>query len=170
MTPSGTAILVQREDPWSKDAQALLDELSAMLAVYSGDSGQSRFCLQDVCSARGAFLVARNEQGFSLGCGAFRRFDYGVAEVKRLYSRPNTCGVGSALLAQLEAEAAAVGYHKLLLETRAFNRRAIAFYQRNGFRATNPYGIYVHQPDARCFEKVISPGSEAPSNGRVLNS
>ncbi|MDR5741297.1 MULTISPECIES: GNAT family N-acetyltransferase [unclassified Caballeronia] len=155
MTPSGTIILVQREDPWSKDAQALLDELSAMLAVFSGDSGQSRFCLQDVCSARGAFLVARNEQGIALGCGAFRRFDYGVAEVKRLYSRPDTCGVGTALLAQLEAEAAAVGYHKFLLETRAVNRKAIAFYERNGFQATSPYGIYVHQPDARCFEKAI---------------
>lgn len=155
MTPSGTAILVQREDPWSQDARALLDELSAMLAVFSGDSGQTRFCLQDVCSARGAFLVARDELGIALGCGAFRRFDYGVAELKRLYSRPNSCGVGSALLAQLEAEAAAVGYHKLLLETRAVNRRAIAFYERNGFQPTSPFGIYVHQPDARCFEKTI---------------
>ncbi|VXB43183.1 GCN5-related N-acetyltransferase [Burkholderia sp. 8Y] len=155
MTPFETAILVRREDPWSLDAQALLDELSAMLAVFSGDSGQSRFCLEDVCSARGAFVVARTAQGFALGCGAFRRFDYGVAELKRLYSRPKTCGVGKAILTQLEADAAAAGYHKLLLETRSFNRRAIAFYQRNGFTPAGRYGIYVHQPDACCFEKTI---------------
>ncbi|WP_244851226.1 GNAT family N-acetyltransferase [Caballeronia sp. SL2Y3] len=155
MTPFETAILVRREDPWSLEAQALLDELSAMLAVFSGDGGQSRFSPEDACSARGAFVVARTTQGLALGCGAFRRFDYGVAELKRLYSRPNTCGVGKAILTQLEADAAAVGYHTLLLETRSFNRRAIAFYERNGFTPTARYGIYVHQPDARCFAKTI---------------
>ncbi|WP_244818432.1 GNAT family N-acetyltransferase [Caballeronia sp. Lep1P3] len=160
MTPSETAILVRREDPWSLDARALLDELSAMLAIFSGDGGQSRFCLEDVCSARGGFLVARTAQGFALGCGAFRRFDYGVAEIKRLYSRPDTCGVGKAILTQLEADAAAVGYHTLLLETRVFNRRAIAFYQRNGFRPTGRYGIYANQPDASCFAKTIAVRTE----------
>jgi len=155
VTPSETAILVRREDPWSLDAQALLDELSAMLALFSGDSGQSRFSLEDVCTARGGFLVARTTQGIALGCGAFRRFDYGVAEIKRIYSRPNTCGVGRAILGQLEADAAAVGYHTLLLETRSFNQRAIAFYQRNGFTPTGRYGVHIHQPDARCFQKAI---------------
>ena len=42
-------------------------------------------------------------------------------------------GVGSALLAALEAEIAALGYSQTELETLAANSRAIGFYERHGF-------------------------------------
>ncbi len=42
-------------------------------------------------------------------------------------------GVGSVLLATLEAEIAALGYVQAELETMAGNSRAIGFYERRGF-------------------------------------
>lgn len=42
-------------------------------------------------------------------------------------------GVGQALLAALEAQAAAAGHHCCLLETHARNNAAIAFFRSNGY-------------------------------------
>jgi ribosomal protein S18 acetylase RimI-like enzyme len=155
MAQSSIAITVRREDPASPDAHILLDELSAMLALYSGDGGQSRFHLADFRSANGMFYVARTALGEAIGCGAFWHFDACTAELKRIYSRQCACGIGTAILQQLEADAAACGYRRLVLETRAINKRAIRFYACNGFRPIERYGAYIGQADARCFEKVL---------------
>ncbi|WP_309911461.1 GNAT family N-acetyltransferase [Caballeronia sp. LZ035] len=133
MSQSSVAIVVSRDDPTSPEGTRLLDELSAMLAVFSGDGGQSRFQLADFRSSNGAFCIARTALGEPVGCGAFWHYDNGTAELKRLYSRPNAAGVGQAILRQLESDAAASGCRKIVLETRAVNHRAIRFYERNGF-------------------------------------
>ena len=65
-------IVINREDPASMDAQTLLDELSATLAVFTGDSGQNRFSIRDVTLECSRFLVARSDSATPLGCGAFR--------------------------------------------------------------------------------------------------
>ncbi|KAK45680.1 acetyltransferase [Caballeronia jiangsuensis] len=151
------AVTIKREDPASHDGQVLLDELSAMLTVFSGDGGQSRFHIADFRSSNGMFYVARSTLGEPLGCGAFWHFDTRTAELKRIYSRPGASGVGKAILEQLEVDAAASGYRRLVLETRAVNKRAIRFYERNGFTPIQRYGAYMGQPDACCFEKMVVP-------------
>ena len=166
MTEPDVAVVVHREDPRSQDAQTLMDELSATLALFSGDGGQARFCVEDAYSARGAFVVARTASGHAIGCGAIRRFGYSVAELKRLYSRPNTTGVGRAILHALEAEAVTAGYRTLLAETRAINRRAIAFYERNGFVRIERFGMYANQADAQCFAKPLAGASDAGLTSR----
>ncbi|MEX3936663.1 GNAT family N-acetyltransferase [Paraburkholderia phymatum] len=155
MMESAMDFVIQREDPYSLDAQMLMDELSAMLALLSGDGGQSRFCTDDVCSARGAFMIARTSHGTLLGCGAFRRFDFGVAELKRIYARSNKAGVGRAILSALETEVVAAGYHTVVLETRAVNRRAIAFYERNGYSPIDGFRSGSDLADARCFARTL---------------
>src|SRR5690242_8000889 len=112
MMDSAMTFVVRREDPRTQDAQVLLDELTATLALYTGDGGQARFSLEDICSVRGAFVIARTTHGEPLGCGAFKRHDYGVAELKRIYTRPNNLGVGCAILQLLETEAITAGYRK----------------------------------------------------------
>lgn len=137
-------------DPDSGDAQALIEELSAALAAISGDSGKSSF------SPDGAlFVVARDAGGELLGCGALRRLDDGVGEIKRMYARPGTRGVGAALLAWLEREAIVLGYRELWLETRKVNTRAVDFYLRHGYAPIPNYGRYVGRPEAVCFGKAV---------------
>lgn len=155
MMESAMDFVIQREDLYSLDAQILMDELSAMLAILSGDGGQSRFSVDDVCSARGAFVIARSSHGAPLGCGALRRFDFGVAELKRVYARPNKSGVGRAILSALEREAVEAGYHTVVLETRGGNRRAIAFYERNGYLPTEVFASCSDLADVRCFSKTL---------------
>ncbi|WP_063829656.1 GNAT family N-acetyltransferase [Paraburkholderia dilworthii] len=157
-------IVINREDPSSTDSQTLLDELSATLAMFTGDSGQSRFSIHDVALERSRFLVARSGSATPLGCGAFRPLGEHIAEIKRLYARPGADGVGGAILAQLEKEAGELGYQALWLGTHANNRRAIEFYDKHGFHRIAPYGPYVGKTDSCCFEKRLD--QQAPDNQR----
>ncbi|MBT2789859.1 GNAT family N-acetyltransferase [Paraburkholderia strydomiana] len=157
-------IVINREDPSSTDAQTLLDELSATLAVFTGDGGQNRFSIHDFALERSRFLVARTGFSTPLGCGAFRPLGEHIAEIKRLYARSGAEGAGSAILARLEKEAAELGYQALWLGMHVNNRRAIEFYERHGFHRIAQYGPYVGKDDSCCFEKRLD--GQAPDNQR----
>jgi GNAT superfamily N-acetyltransferase len=143
-------------DPGSDDAQVLLEELSAALAVITGSSGKASFSLDDARAARSLFLVARGEDGALLGCGALRPLEGDIGEIKRMFARPGTSGVGAALLAALEQAARGFGYRELWLETRAVNERAVQFYLKHGYARFPNYGKYTGRPEAACFNKLIT--------------
>lgn len=147
-------IAVGRADPAETDARALMDELSDALAAITGDSGRASFDPDDVRAVRACFVIARDAHGRALGCGAFRPLGDAVAEVKRMYARPGTAGVGSAVLRFLEAEARRLGFAALWLETRLVNARAVAFYERRGYQRIPNYGKYTGNPQAVCFAKA----------------
>lgn len=152
---------VAAADPGEPDAVALLAELDSALQAITGDSGRTSFSADDVRSAGGRFALARDALGQALGCGALRPLAAeegvaeGAAEIKRMYARPGSKGVGSALLAWLEAEAARIGYTVLRLETRVVNTRAVQFYLAHGYRRIENFGRYAGNPAAACFEKLI---------------
>lgn len=148
-------VRVQAADPGSPDALLLMAELSAVLVAITGDSGQSSFDADDVRGPLACFAVARSGQGGALGCGAFRPLALGIAEVKRMYARPGHSGVGTAVLAFLEKEAAALGYQALRLSTRRVNTRAVAFYEACGYRLIPNFGRYAVKPESVCFEKQL---------------
>jgi GNAT superfamily N-acetyltransferase len=108
-------------DPGSLEACTLVEELSATLAAITGDGGASSFAAADTRVPRSLFVIARDDDGALLGCGALRPLDKHTAEIKRVYARPGTHGVGAALLAHIEREAARFGYRQCWLETRKVN-------------------------------------------------
>ena len=130
----------------SADAQVLVEELSATLAAITGDSGKASFAPDGAY-----FVVARADDGSLLGCGAVRPLADGVGEIKRMYARPGTRGVGAAILAHLGG----CGYRELWLETRKVNARAVNFYLKHGYTVIPNYGQYVGRPEAVCFAKTI---------------
>ena len=110
---------IRAEDPGTPDAAALIEELSAALAAITGDSGKSSFDADDVGSQASRFAVARDRTtALQWAAARFRPLADGVAELKRMYARPGNPGAGSALLAFLEAEAAALEYRAIWLSTR----------------------------------------------------
>jgi GNAT superfamily N-acetyltransferase len=153
-TPALT-IAVSAEDPAGADALALVAELSATLTALTGASGQASFDVSDVRVPRACFALARDAHGHAVGCGALRPLDADTAEVKRMFARPGTRGVGSAVLRFLESEAARQGYVALRLSTRRVNERAVAFYERHGYGRIPGYGRYAGSDVSVCFEKVL---------------
>ncbi|SDF40345.1 MULTISPECIES: GNAT family N-acetyltransferase [unclassified Duganella] len=150
-----STLQLRKEDPAAADSMRLMEELSNALEAITGDSGKASFDAADVIGPAACFVVARDDSGSAIGCGALRPLQPGVAEIKRMYARHGTAGVGSAVLRFLETEAAASGYQALWLETRLVNRRAVDFYEAHGYTRIANYGKYIGNPLAVCFEKQL---------------
>lgn len=105
---------------------------------------------------REVYLLAWRD-GVAVGCGALRRIDAGTGEVRRMFVTRNARrdGVARALLARLEADALALGYRRLVLETGVRQKPAMALYRASGWRRIKPYGNFVGDPTSVCFGKTI---------------
>ena len=95
-------------------------------------------------------LVARDDDGTPLGCGALRALGDGAAEVKRMYVVPaaRRQGVSRAVLAALEEAARSRGWTTLRLETGPLQTAAVALYESLGYRPIAAFGDYVRDPRA----------------------
>jgi GNAT superfamily N-acetyltransferase len=105
-------------------------------------------------------LLARDDAGAVLGCGALRQLGPGTAELKRMYVVPDARGrgVAKAVLAALEDAARDRGWTTLRLETGPRQPEAIALYSGAGYRPIGPFGAYDGDPDAAAslfFERVL---------------
>ena len=155
-------IHIAAESPTSADSQTQMAELSEILAGITGADGRASFDSADMLSPRARFVVARDARNTPLGCGAFRPLQEGVAELKRMYARRGTKGVGRAILAHLEEEARKLGSREVWLETRRVNETAVGFYESNGYLRRANFGKYAGNAKAVCFAKRLS---AAPREG-----
>jgi N-acetylglutamate synthase-like GNAT family acetyltransferase len=98
----------------------LLEGLSKLLESITGDSGKGSFNLSDVCVPRALFVIARNQNGEAVGCGAIRPIGENIAEVKRMYAKIRGMGIGTEILTYLEIQAQKLRYSALWLETHSY--------------------------------------------------
>jgi SAM-dependent methyltransferase/GNAT superfamily N-acetyltransferase len=159
----GTAsidVAIERADLLSREARSLIEALNAELSSRYPEDGATHFRLDpnEVAPGRGAFLVARRA-GRPVGCGAVRRLEAEIGEVKRMYVSPEarSGGVGRAILAALENEARALGLVRLVLETGVRQPEAVALYERAGFARIPAFGEYVNSPLSVCMAKDLAP-------------
>jgi GNAT superfamily N-acetyltransferase len=105
---------------------------------------------------REVYLLAWRE-GVAVGCGALRRLDGHRGELRRLFVTMNARreGVGRTLLARLEAEALALGYRRVVLETGTRQKQAMALYRAAGWRRIPAYGSFANDPTSVCFGKTL---------------
>jgi putative acetyltransferase len=86
--------------------RALISALNGELSRLYPEPGATHFRLdpEEIAPGRGVFLVAYMEER-SIGCGAIRLVDEGVAEVKRMYVVPEERGrgIGKLVLAGMRA-------------------------------------------------------------------
>ncbi|HMH05979.1 MAG TPA: GNAT family N-acetyltransferase [Terriglobales bacterium] len=97
----------------------------------------------DYAPPDGRLLVAEY-RGQLAGCVALHRLESEVCEMKRLYLRPQLRGrgVGRALAETVIAEARAIGYRKMRLDTvTPVMPNAVAMYRQLGFVEIEPYRL-----------------------------
>jgi GNAT superfamily N-acetyltransferase len=110
----------------------------------------------------GAVVLARDDDGTPLGCGALRPLGEGIAELKRMYVIPSARGrgIGRAVLEALEELTRREGWTTLRLETGPRQPEAAALYRRAGYRQIEAFGSYratPHAADSLFFERVLEP-------------
>jgi GNAT superfamily N-acetyltransferase len=134
--------------------QALLAELHDRYG--QDDADPDRLDAPQLAPPHGTFVVAWLDAD-AVGCGALRRADERVGEIKRMYVRPawRGHGVGRAVLGAIEARARAVGYERLILETGTRQPEAIGLYTSAGYEPVAAYGAYRWSPLSRCFARTL---------------
>ena len=145
------------DDAGGDTAQQLIHELCAELSQRYG-SPPSPFSPSDASAPRTAFLVARLGTR-PVGCGAIRRIDDTVAEIKRMYVAPagRRRGIARRILAELERRAAEFGYRAVRLETGIHQHEAIGLYESSGYRRIAAFGHYIGSAISVCYEKALNP-------------
>jgi GNAT superfamily N-acetyltransferase len=115
-----------RSLPFGLEFQDFEDELASLPGEYA--------------PPRGRILLAWVE-GAPAGCVALRPWDEARCEMKRMYARPafRGRGVGRALAEAVLAEARAIGYRWMRLDTVPGMDAALALYRSLGFRDIPPY-------------------------------
>lgn len=122
----------------------LVGELNADLAGEGYDPSQQHGYALDRLFAPGIRFYVAFADGVAAGCGGVQLFD-SFAELKRMYVRPahRGSGVASAIIRQLETDAAAQGLPLVRLETGDKQLAAMRFYAREGYRICPAFPPYT---------------------------
>jgi putative acetyltransferase len=127
---------IQPERIDSRDALELFAELDQLLnGLYVLETDLLELSPAELSEGRWTFLLARDDCGNPVGCGAIRRIAPATGELKRMYVRPvaRRHGVGCAILEALERWAFGAGLEWIVLETGIHQPAAMAFYELAGY-------------------------------------
>lgn len=130
---------------------AHIDEARTLFREYEAWFGMS-LCFQNFdaevanlpgkyAPPEGRLFLAYADESLA-GCIALRKLEAGVCEMKRLFVRDRFRGrqIGVKLIEKLFAEARAIGYEKMRLDTfPAKMGKAVSLYESYGFREIPPY-------------------------------
>lgn len=151
-------ITVTRVDGAAPDARACLDAYAADIDARfpEGFDPSDLVRAEEVSGDAGAFLVAY-EEGRPVGCGALRRLEPGIGELRHVWVHPDARRLGLArrLLTALETEATKRGLTTLRLDTHASLTEARAMYRACGYTEIPPYSEHVYGD--HWFEKRLRP-------------
>ena len=158
MTSSlGTSDVIRMENPRADGVRELISTLDNYLSALYPPTSNHFLDLEQLTRPEIRLFVARRA-GAPLACGALRIDAAGYGEVKRMYVAPAARGqgLGRAILARIEEQAAREGLQLMRIETGVRQEEAIALYRSCGYRDCGPFGDYPPDPLSRFMEKRLA--------------
>lgn len=137
------------------DYQNLVTLLDAELKIRDGD--EHSFFAQYNKSDMIKHVVVCYDNETAVGCGAFKYFDDGIVEIKRMFvlNQMRGKGIAKKILAELEQWAKELNYNQTILETGIRQPEAIALYKHAGYTVIPNYGQYENVASSVCMKKSI---------------
>ncbi len=148
-------IKLLRTDSDNADFRELVALLDADLAIRDGAEHGFYAQYNKIDKIRETVVAYKNDR--AVGCGAFKEYSPGVAEIKRMYVRENMRGRGIAgkILNELEAWAKELIFSECILETGLKQPEAIRLYRKSGYETIPNYGQYAGVENSVCMRKII---------------
>ena len=140
----------------NEDFKALVALLDKDLKTRDGDEHAFYAQFNKIENIRNAIVCYIDKK--PIGCGAFKEYGPGKAEIKRMFVLPEYRGqgIGLNILKELELWAAELNYRECILETGKKQPEAIGLYQKAGYSVIPSYGQYKNIENSVCMTKTIS--------------
>lgn len=147
---------VAQETPLQDDVRELISELNEALLELT----PPEFCFHmtaDEMARKDTTVFIARDNGKAVACGALRRHGEQVAEVKRMYTRPEWRGrnIGGKIVEEIERLAMREGFRLLVLETGDRHPAAWRVYERSGFSRCGPVLDYHDSSHSVFYEKHL---------------
>ncbi|HEX8638018.1 MAG TPA: GNAT family N-acetyltransferase [Pyrinomonadaceae bacterium] len=149
------SINLVRTDSDNADFRALVALLDTELKILDGAEHAFYAQFNKIDKIRHAVVAYKDKK--AVGCGAFREYEPGVAEIKRMYvsGEMRKRGIAGKILAELENWAKEFDFSECILETGVKQPEAIGLYKKYGYRVMSSYGQYLNVENSVCMRKSI---------------
>jgi putative acetyltransferase len=147
---------ITTETPLQDEVRTLVAELNAVLLELTPPEHCHHLTVEQMADADTTVFIAR-DGGAAVACGALKRHEGGIGEVKRMYTRPSHRGqrIGQQIVARIEAMARAEGLKRLVLETGDRHYAAWKVYERSGFTRCGPVLDYADVKWSVFYDKPL---------------
>ncbi|ODT07918.1 MAG: GNAT family N-acetyltransferase [Mesorhizobium sp. SCN 65-20] len=151
------AIEIAVESPLQDEVRGLIAELNATLLDLTPPEFCFHMTAEQMAGPDTTVFIAR-DNGEAVGCGALKRHEGGLGEVKRMYTRPTHRGkkIGAEIVRHIETLARGEGISRLVLETGDRHPAAWAVYEGAGFSRCGPVLDYPDSQWSVFYEKNLS--------------
>jgi putative acetyltransferase len=151
------AVSIAVESPLQDDVRILVAELNATLLELTPPEFAFHLTVEQMAAPDTTVFIAR-DGGRTVACGALKRHDGGIGEVKRMYTRPSHRGrkIAAMIVERIEALARAEGLKRLVLETGDRHPAAWTVYERAGFTHCGPVLDYPASKWSVFYEKSLA--------------
>ena len=151
------SLTIERADAAAEESRQLMAELWAEIDRLYGNEISTMPDLTRMDQPGAEFVIARLDR-HAVGCAAIRPLTGRIAEVKRMYVRPQArgAGVARALMHQLHQLAREAGFNEIWLETGLLQPAAIRLYESLGYTRIAAFGDYMDDPANVCYGKRLT--------------
>jgi putative acetyltransferase len=151
---SSMAITIAIESPLQDDVRVLVASLNEYLLKLTPPEFVFHLTVEQMAEPDVTVWIAR-DNGRAIGCGALKRHDSRIAEVKRMFTHEDYRGqgIGRRILGEILSAAADEGIEEVVLETGDQHPAAWAIYEKAGFNRCGPvldypdteYSVFYHK-------------------------
>ncbi len=147
--------LLKRTTSANIDFQHLVTLLDNDLQIRDGDEHSFYEQFNKIDSIKN--VVVYYEENEPIACGAFKEWQPSIAEIKRMFVKPEhrSKGIASIILKELEYWATEMGYTACVLETGIKQPEAIRLYTKNNYVITPNFGQYENVENSVCMKKEL---------------